>query len=218
MQLIEKNFQYLGINNKLNKYLTFGCSNGFLLFLYKILDKKLFLGFITRKNYSYSLKSIEILLIIVFSTVCFSKFYKMKGIVFQEKLLIKYGILPALFSILKIVELFFTQNCKKGLFYVLFFEFCLFILFFSTQYFYQYFFYTLFILFFKYLFGIYIFFRILFNINDLHKYMHIEEHFSNYIITYKVIQGNEITLNRGTIIIFLFLTMSVFYKYQAFIV
>ena len=32
---------------------------------------------------------------------------------------------------------------------------------------------------------------------------------------YKVVQENEITFNRGTIIIFLFLTMSVFYKYQA---
>ena len=215
MQLIEKIFQYLGINNKLNRYLTLGCSNGFLLFLYKILDKKLFLGFITVNNYSYSLKSIEILLILVFSTVCFSKFYKMKGIVFQEKLIVKYGILPFLFCILIRMELFFTQNCKKGLFYAFFFEFCLFILFFSTLN--QYFFYTLFILFLKYLFGIYIFFRILFNINDLHKYQHMEEHFSNYIRIYNVIQGNEITLSRGTILIFLFLTMSVFYKYQAFI-
>ena len=116
MRLIEKIFQYLNLDNKLNKYLTLGCSNGFLLFLYKLLDKKLFLGFITINNYSYSLKSIEFLLILVFSTVCFSKFYKMKGITFQEELLIMHGILPALFYILIRVELFFTQNCKKGFF------------------------------------------------------------------------------------------------------
>ena len=215
MQLIEKIVQYLDIDNKLTSFLIFGCSNGFILFLYKILDKKLFLGFITIYNCSYSLKSIEILLILAFSTICFSKFYKMKGLLFQKKVLIKYNILPVLFFYLIKVELFFTQNCKKGLFYVLLFEFCIFILFFSNLKY--YFLYRVFIFFFKYIFGVYTFFRMLFNLNDLYKDQQIEEHFSNYIKTYKVVQEDEITFNRGTIIIFLFLTMSVFYKYQAVI-
>lgn len=213
MVLIEKIVQYLDIDSKLTSFLIFGCSNGFILFLYKILDKKLFLGFITIYNCSYSLKSIEILLILAFSTICFSKFYKMKGLLFQKKVLIKYNIIPILFSHLIRVELFFTQNCKKGLFYVLLFEFCIFILFVSNLK--HYFLYRVFIFFFKYIFGLYTFFRILFNLNDLYKDQQIEEHFSNYTKTYKVVQENEITFYRGTIIIFLFLTMSVFYKYQA---
>lgn len=210
METLKRISQLLGLNNKTNQFLTFAFWNGLLVFIYDLFSKILFFGIVTFNGLQYNCHFMEKTILLAISTVCFSFYYKAKGITFQEKTLNKYQILPNFFYILIKIEYFFTKNCGRGLFLIFTIQLSIFFLvFFGLP---QYVVSKVLYLFFRYFLILYISFRTLFNSCDFDKYPLINKAFGDYIKIYKTLQKKENTYNRNVLIIFLFFTISFFYK------
>ena len=217
METLKKASQLLGLDNKTNQFLTLALWNGLLVFIYDLFSKKLFFGFVTFNGLQYNFHFMEKTVLLALSTICFSFYYKVKGTTFQEKTLNKYQLLPNFFLILIKVEYFFTKEKRKDRFavFALFFIFTIQLSIFFSAFFglAQYIVFKVLYFFFRYLLILYIFFRTLFNSCDFEKYPLMNKEFNDYIKIYKTLQKKQITFNRNIHIIFLFLTISIFYKF-----
>lgn len=204
MGLIKRFLQFFDLGETLSKFLTLGIGNGLVIFFYNIINPLSLFDLIIINQ----LRPFLLMMILVISTLSFSKFYKKKN--FQENVLIKFKIFPTIFYLFIKIEFFFTLNCKKGLFYIIFLELFLFpIVYFH---FFDVFIFKVLALFFKYFLYTFLLFRILFDSNAFEKYQKSGIAFKKYIKIYKILQKKRMKLNRAVLQLFLLLTLSTFFK------
>ena len=120
MFVVKRVFQFLGLNDEIVRFLTLGLANNLVLFFYSLHDL-LFRNLVANRG---GLSFLGKITIVVISTFCFSKIFQKRGILFQEKILNGFGIVPTILYPLILLELFSTINLKKTLFAILGLEIC----------------------------------------------------------------------------------------------
>ena len=100
METLKKISILYGLNNKTNQFYTLPLWNGLLVFIIDFFSKKLFFGVVTFNGLQYNCHFMEKTILLPFSTICFSFYYKVKTITFQEKTHNKCQLVPNFLSIL----------------------------------------------------------------------------------------------------------------------
>ena len=207
MVLLKKLFQFLGLNEEINRFLTLGLCNNIVLFLYTLYEKNLLSGiFIENKT---NLGFLGRILIVLVSTFCFSKIFKKNGILFQERVLNMLGVVPTIVFFLILLELLFTLSLRAGILTLIGLEVFFFCIAFHLT---QYLVCKILFLLLKHLFLFYVFFRSTVNVKRLREFYYLHPSFYDYTLVYIVLQGEKLEKNRAIITLVLFVTMIAVYK------
>lgn len=208
MGLFKRFFHYLGLDDECFRFLTVGLANNWLFFLYACLV----CGFAPSRETTYTL--LGKVVVVVFSTLFFSKIFKRAGPLFQQKILNKSCWMAGFAYTLILLEWLFTLSLKKGVIALFVLDFC-----FLTCIAFHFegcLIFKILILSLNHLLFFYILFRTLLTEKSFKRFHCLHPFLYNYVKVYIVLQGEKIALNRAFLLSLLLLVTCCNSKYLFF--